>query len=106
MTEIFPKNYDFIIMNGIFTVKIDLNYNSMKEFYETFIKNIWPQVNHGIAFNVMSSHVDYERDDLFQLPHDALAAFITKNLSRNYIIRNDYGLYEYTAYVFKEINHD
>lgn len=106
MRESLPKNYDFIIMNGIFTVKIDLDYSSMKEFFETFIKNIWPQVNHGIAFNVMSSHVDYERDDLFHLPHDVLADFITKNLSRNYIIRNDYGLYEYTAYIFKELNHD
>ena len=77
-----------------------------KEFFETFIKNIWPQVNHGIAFNVMSSHVDYERGDLFHLPHDALAGFITKNLSRNYIIRNDYGLYEYTTHVFKDINDD
>lgn len=106
MTETLPKNYDFIIMNGIFTVKIDLNYDSMKQFFETFIKNIWPKVNQGIAFNVMSSHVDYERDDLFHLPHDVLADFITKSLSRNYIIRNDYGLYEYTVYVYKEVTND
>jgi hypothetical protein len=29
-----------------------------------------------------------------------LAEFLTKDLTRNFIFRNDYGLYEYTAYVY------
>ena len=55
----------------------------------------------GIAFNVMSKDVDWERDDLFHLPLSELSSFLSKNLTRRYIIRNDYGLYEYTTYVYK-----
>jgi hypothetical protein len=55
----------------------------------------------GVAFNVMSTHVDWERDDLFHLPMDVLGSFLTKNLSRKFVIRSDYGLYEYTTYVYK-----
>ena len=30
----------------------------------------------GIAFNVMTKHVDWERDDLFHLPFDQLAEWL------------------------------
>ena len=55
----------------------------------------------GVAFNVMSKAVDWEREDLFHLPADLLIDFLTKKLTRNFIIRNDYGLYEYTTYIYK-----
>lgn len=37
-----------------------------------------------IAFNIMSKHVDCERDDLFHLSLDALALFLSKEISMNY----------------------
>ena len=55
----------------------------------------------GVAFNVMSKHVDWERDDLFHLPFDEMAGFVTRNLTRNFVIRNDYGLFEYTVYLYR-----
>jgi hypothetical protein len=38
---------------------------------------------------------------LFHLPFDTLASFLTSELTRNFVFRNDYGLYEYTAYVYR-----
>lgn len=49
----------------------------------------------------MSKDVDWEREDLFHLSLDELSNFLTKEVSRNFIIRNDYGLYEYTTYLYK-----
>jgi len=49
----------------------------------------------------MSKHVDWEREDLFHLPFDVLARFLTRMVTRNFVIRNDYGLYEYTTYVYR-----
>ena len=46
--------------------------------------------------------VDWERDDLFHVPLDLLANFFSKNVSRNFIIRNDYDLYEYTVYLYRD----
>jgi hypothetical protein len=52
----------------------------------------------------MSKHVDWEREDLFHLPFDRLTSFLTNRLSRHFVIRHDYGLYEYTTYVYKYAN--
>jgi len=95
-----PK-FDYIICNGTFTEKRELNYDEMFEFFSSTIKKLWDKTNKGIAFNLMSKHVDWERDDLFHVSLDELGFFLKDNLSRNFIIRNDYGLYEYTTYVYK-----
>ncbi len=94
-------SFDYIICNGVFTEKLLLSHNEMFSFLKEMLVKIFSKSNCGIAFNVMSGHVDYERDDLFHLKHDQLVDFIVKNLSRSYVIRNDYGLYEYIVYIYK-----
>jgi SAM-dependent methyltransferase len=94
-------NFDYIIMNGIFTEKISLSFDEMFFYFTELIKKVFSKAEKGIAFNVMSKQVDWEREDLFHLPLDLLEDFLSKNISRNFIIRNDYGLYEYTTYVYR-----
>lgn len=94
-------NFDYIVCNGTFTEKRDLSYDEMFEFFSNTIKILWNKTNKGIAFNLMSKHVDWERDDLFHVSLDKLGWFLKDNLSRNFTIRNDYKLYEYTTYVYK-----
>ena len=93
--------FDYILMNGVFTEKRGLSFDEMLVYFEHLLKKVWEKADRGLAFNVMSKHVDWEREDLFHLPFDTLAAFLTKELSRNFVFRNDYGLYEYTAYVYR-----
>lgn len=96
--------FDFILMNGVFTEKRDLSFEVMLDYFKQVIKMTFNKAKRGIAFNVMSKHVDWERPDLFHLPYDILASFLTKELSRHFVIRNDYGLYEYTVYLYKKPN--
>jgi SAM-dependent methyltransferase len=97
------SNFDYIICNGVFTEKRELSFDAMWHYFKDMITIIFNKSNKGIAFNVMSKAVDWERWDLFHLPTDLLIDFMIKDLSRNFIIRNDYGLYEYTVYLYKEI---
>ena len=92
---------DYIIMNGVFTEKRELEYVEMLEYFKEVIKICFNRVRKGMAFNVMSKYVDWERDDLFHLPFDELGHFLTAEVSRNFVIRDDYGLYEYTVYIYK-----
>jgi hypothetical protein len=92
-------------MNGIFTEKREMEFDEMFEYFKNMLRVVFPKVRRGLAFNVMSKHVEWERDDLFHMPIDTLVSFLTMELSRNFIIRNDYGLYEYTVYLYKEPNH-
>ena len=71
----------------------------MTELAQSLIAAAFRAARIGIAFNVMSAHVDRERADLFHWPFDALAAFLKRDVSRHYSFRADYGLYEYTCFV-------
>lgn len=93
--------FDYIVMNGVFTEKRNLSFDEMFDYFASVLSIVFAKARIGVAFNVMSKHVDREREELFHLPMDVLGNFLTKELSRNFVIRNDYGLYEYTTYVYK-----
>jgi SAM-dependent methyltransferase len=99
-TEELPT-FDYIIINGVFTEKRDLTQKEMMNFFKSVIKKLWDKCDKGLSFNLMSKHVDWEREDLFHVSLDELGWFLKDNLSRNFTIRNDYKLYEYTTYVYK-----
>lgn len=96
-----PTKYDYIIMNGLFTEKLEASFDEMWQFFTQMLIKAWDITNIGMAFNVMSTQVDWQREDLFHVPMDLMGDFLHKNVSRNFTIRRDYGLYEYTVYVFK-----
>lgn len=91
---------DYTMANGVFTQKLDTPYADMWEYLSKIVGILFRNARMGIAFNVMSSHVDWERKDLFHVPMDLMADFVQSELSPKFIFRNDYGLREYTAYVY------
>lgn len=96
------KTWDYICMNGVFTEKREMSYDDFFNYFKKMIKVVYTKCNKGITFNVMSKDVDWEREDLFHLPLNDLSKFLTTQVSRNFIIRYDYGLYEYTVYIYKD----
>lgn len=99
--EVAVPKADYIVLNGVFTEKRSMSHDEMSSYFQTMLKKIFPLAQKGVAFNVMSKQVDWERDDLFHLSLDDMAMFITQHLSRNFVVRNDYGLYEYTVYLYR-----
>jgi hypothetical protein len=95
-------DFDYVVMNGVFTEKRELSFEEMLDYFKRTLRKVFPHVRRGLAFNVMSKEVDWERQDLFHLPTDVLISFMVKELSRHFVIRNDYGLYEYTTYLYKD----
>lgn len=92
---------DYVVMNGVFTERCGIGYDAMFAFMTAVLTVAFRSARKGIAFNMMSKHVDWERDDLFHVPYDDIARFVIGNLSRHHMVRADYGLYEYTVYVYK-----
>ncbi|RDC66111.1 class I SAM-dependent methyltransferase [Adhaeribacter pallidiroseus] len=92
---------DYVVMNGVFTEKRGLTFEAMWHYFQQLILKVFSKAHRGIAFNVMSKQVDWEREDLFHLSMDLLASFLKKNISRHFVFRHEYGLYEYTVYVYK-----
>jgi SAM-dependent methyltransferase len=94
--------FDYVILNGLFNYRGRIDYGEMMAYWEQLTTVAYRHCRRGMAFNVMSTLVDWQRDDLFHLPLDAMAAFVWKNLSRHFVVRHDYRAFEYTTYVYRE----
>lgn len=97
-----PRCVDYVIMNGVLTEKCGLAQDLMEDYACTLIQKAFAACRCGLAFNVMSDHVDWRREDLFHWSLDRATTFLIKECSRHVVIRMDYGLYEYTVYVYRE----
>lgn len=98
----YPNNsFDFVVMNGVLTEKQTMSQTQMCQFAVDMISAAFQACRIGCAFNVMSTHVDWRRSDLFHWDLDQVVAFLVAECSRNIRIRMDYGMYEYTVYVYK-----
>ncbi len=105
LTDPLPEqSVDYVIMNGVLTEKRELTQAEMVAFAREIIAAAYHSARIGIAFNVMSTHVDWTRDDLFHWGCDEVLSFVTNELSRHAVIRADYGLYEYTTYLYRTAN--
>lgn len=94
--------FDYTVANGLFTVRAALSETQMWEFMTRAVAAMWGFTDRGLAFNVMSAVVDWRRDDLFHVEADRLLEFLYRLAGRRVILRADYELYEYTAYVYRD----
>tara|TARA_B100000768_G_C11282719_1_gene379641 strand:+ start:593 stop:1213 length:621 start_codon:yes stop_codon:yes gene_type:complete len=100
----FPKNYDWLILSGIFN---DRTKNSEKIMYK-IIKKMFLSSKKGIVFNGLTKYVDYEDKELFYSYPDQILKFCIKNLSKYVVLKTNYQLkkniipFEYSIAVFKK----
>lgn len=95
-------NSEFIVCNGVFTLRSTIDEKEMDQIFEKIISVLWSRATKGLAFNLMSRDlVDWERNDLYFKSFSETAKFLKSLGAKNYIFRQDYGLYEYTTYVYK-----
>jgi dTDP-4-amino-4,6-dideoxygalactose transaminase len=93
---------DYLVANGLFTVRGTLSESQMQAFLQRVLALAWPHVRRGLAFNVMSTVVDWRREDLFHAPMDDIARLLHGLAGRRVRMRADYGLYEYTSYAWRD----
>ena len=92
--------YDYIVCNGVFTEKRDYTHQQMMIYTKNLLQRLSVKCSKGMMVNFMSKNVAWERDDLFHVSLDEITAFVTKNITRHFIVRSDYSLYDYTIYMF------
>jgi len=95
---------DYVVLSGMLNNLMDDNL----AFTETTLHKMWQAANKGIAFNALSSYVDYQDEGLYY--HDPLALFdfCKTKLSKYVTLRHDYDVkensipFEFTIYVTKK----
>ena len=90
------QGFDYVISSGALTYRIE---NHM-EYVERMVKRMFEICQKGIAVNFLSTYVDYQLDKNFHLAPETAFAMAQK-LSRWATIRQDYSLFEFTLYIYK-----
>ena len=93
--------YDYVILNGVFNYRGPIPFERMLQYWHDLVVAAYAHCRRGMAFNVMSTLVDWQRDDLFHLPLQTMTEFVWSRLSRHFVVRHDYRAYEYVTYVYR-----
>lgn len=93
--------YDYVVLSGIFHQRGEVSINDWNEFMKNILLKAFQISNKGIAFNVLSNYVDYQKDGNFYVNLTELQDFIVSKLSRFYSINHAYPLFEATVFCYK-----
>ncbi len=97
--EDYPE-FDYIVSTSSFNNKLDevCNY----EFIQNILKTCYLHSKEGVCIDFLVSYVDYKHDFAFYY-HPEKIFTIAKSISRRATIRNDYPLFEFALYLYKDI---
>jgi SAM-dependent methyltransferase len=90
---------DYTVASGIFNVKGDAPHEQWTSYLHDTVSRIAARSRRGFAFNVLTKHVDFRRDDLYYADPGALLDHCVNRFSRRVSLLHDYGLYEFTLIV-------
>jgi SAM-dependent methyltransferase len=98
------QTIDYAFASGTFNNRIGDNWG----FLTRAVDAIFPSVRRGLAFNLISSYVDYCDPSLYYADPEEVFRFCREHLSTRVALRHDYQLktailpYEFTVYVYKD----
>ena len=100
-----PSKADFCLASGIFNVRA----GATNDLWESHVANVLVAMDRasmcGFAFNCLTSYSDPERmrADLYYGDPCKWFDFCKRSFSRNVALLHDYGLYEFTILVRKDL---
>jgi SAM-dependent methyltransferase len=98
---------DYLLAGAIFNIKMEASYEDWQEFTLQTLRNMDKLCAKGFSFNMLTKYSDAdrtaERPDLFFGDPLFYFDFCKRNFSRNVALLHDYGLYDFTILVRKDI---
>lgn len=96
------RRYDYVVCNGVLTQKLDATIRSMDEFLKALVRKMFAICDIGIAFNVMTSHVNFMAPNLYYKSPVELLAWCMSEMTSKVALDHAYPLYEFTVYLYRE----
>jgi len=95
-----PADYTFV--SGTFNVKLEATDAEWDAYVKRQLEIMFAQSTRGLAFNLLSSYVDWKVDKLFYADPKDFFDFCKTRLSRYVTLSHDYGLFEWTLLVTRD----
>lgn len=94
------EDFDYIFLCGVF----NLNVQGLGEIIKSTLIKLFKHCRIGLAFNALSSHNPKKDFELHYTSSEDMFSFAVKNLSPYVSLRHDRMNYDFTMFVYKEIN--
>lgn len=92
---------DFVFVSGTFNVRFDCPPDEWREYIERTLALLWQHTRKGLAFNLLTTYVDWEAKDLYYADPAHFFDYCKRTLSPAVTLLHDYPLYEWTMLVRK-----
>ena len=90
------RKFDWVFLSGSLNVRFD----GIEQFTHKVIEKMYAICNRGVAFNLMSTYVDFQKGDTAHNDPEKIFRFC-KSLTRFVTLRHDYHPWEFTIYMFR-----
>jgi len=98
---------DYLVAGSIFNIKMECPYDEWQQMVIETLIRMNDLCSKGFAFNMLTKYSDPERmagrPDLFYADPLFFFDFCKRNFSRNVALLHDYGLYDFTILVRKDL---
>ena len=98
---------DYLLAGAIFNIKLDASYEDWQSFVVTTLNRMNALCSKGFSFNMLTKYSDAERmaqrPDLFYADPLFFFDLCKRSFSRNVALLHDYGLYDFTILVRKDV---
>lgn len=99
-----PSGFEYAVLSGVFNNVMDDNW----AFMAVTLRRMWAAATRGIAFNAMSTYVDYRDSDLWYVDPARVLDFCKSELGGHPVLRHDYVThpggfpFEFAVHVYRE----
>jgi cyclopropane fatty-acyl-phospholipid synthase-like methyltransferase len=90
---------DYSFVSGTFNVRMEAGDAAWQRYIEETLRRLAQRSRRGFAFNLLTTYVDWRKDDLFYADPAHFFTFCRENISRYVTLLHDYPLYEWTIAV-------
>ncbi|HEX2980890.1 MAG TPA: methyltransferase domain-containing protein [Anaerolineaceae bacterium] len=96
---------DYAVVSGTFNIKLETPFELWTELVVENITRMNERAQKGIAFNLLTKYSDpeYMRPDLYYADPCFFFDYCKRHFSKNVAVLHDYGLYDFTVLVRKDL---
>jgi SAM-dependent methyltransferase len=98
--DILDEDFDFIFLCGVFNLKVE----GIDETIKKTLARLFQHCGTALAFNALSSHEPEKDFELHYISPEEIFTFTMKNLSPNVSLRHERIKYDFTIFVYRDIN--
>jgi SAM-dependent methyltransferase len=101
LSPLIKTHADYTIASGIFNVKFNSDDLLWENHIKNTLQNMFEMSKIGMAFNLLTTYVDFRRENLYYADPVFYFDFCKKHFSRKVNLIHDYDLFEWTIHVYK-----